>query len=192
MDRRVQRTRKLLHDALLGLILEQGYESITVQEIVDRANLGRSTFYIHFKDKEDLLLKAMEEGYRSLENHMKTAELKPGSFAPLELVFDYAAENRELFLVVLHGAGKMAFYRQAHDYLSERMLEIARNLFQQPRIPLHFTALYFASALLGMLIWWLEADMPYSSVEMVSMMRVLFREGAYGIQDSSPSDGLVS
>jgi len=191
MDRRVQRTRKLLHDALLSLILEQGYESITVQEIVDRANLGRSTFYIHFKDKEDLLLQAMEEGYRDLENHMKTAELEPGSFAPLELVFEYAAENRELFLVILHGAGKMAFYRQARDYLGGRMLDIMRSLFPQPRIPLNFAALYFASSLLGMLIWWLEADMPYSSVDMVSMMRVLFREGAYGIQAASPSDGVA-
>ncbi len=53
-DRRVQRTRQLLHDALISLILQKGYDRITVQDIVDRANVGRSTFYDHFQDKDDL------------------------------------------------------------------------------------------------------------------------------------------
>ena len=60
-DRRVRRTRKLLRDALLALMAERGYESITVQDILDRANVGRSTFYTHFYDKEDLLLSGLEE-----------------------------------------------------------------------------------------------------------------------------------
>src|SRR5690242_13310 len=59
-DRRIQRTRQLLLDSLIQLILEKGYESITVQDIIDRANVGRSTFYSHFQDKEDLLLSGFE------------------------------------------------------------------------------------------------------------------------------------
>jgi AcrR family transcriptional regulator len=59
-DRRIQRTRRLLQDALVGLILEKGYEAITVQDILDRANVGRSTFYEHFYDKDDLLLSSFE------------------------------------------------------------------------------------------------------------------------------------
>ena len=51
-DRRVQRTRKLLQDALMALILEKGYEAVTIQDIIDRANVGRSTFYAHFLDKQ--------------------------------------------------------------------------------------------------------------------------------------------
>jgi len=54
-DRRVQRTRRLLHKALMSCILEKKYESITVQEILDRADVGRSTFYVHFRDKDELL-----------------------------------------------------------------------------------------------------------------------------------------
>ncbi len=54
-DRRVQRTRQLLEQALLALLEEQDYESITVQQITDRANLGRATFYLHYRDKEQLL-----------------------------------------------------------------------------------------------------------------------------------------
>ena len=55
VDRRIQRTRQLLDDALIELILEKGYDKITVQNIVDQANAGRSTFYSHFLDKDDLM-----------------------------------------------------------------------------------------------------------------------------------------
>src|SRR6185436_12449618 len=55
-DRRVARSRRALKEALTDLILEQGYESVTVQDIIDRADVGRSTFYSHFLDKDDLLM----------------------------------------------------------------------------------------------------------------------------------------
>ena len=55
VDRRIQRTRQLLEDALIALILEKGYDKITVQNIFDQANAGRSTFYSHFLDKDDLM-----------------------------------------------------------------------------------------------------------------------------------------
>src|SRR5437867_8818115 len=56
VDRRIQRTRKTLHEALMALVLEGPYDSITVQQILDRANVGRSTFYTHFQDKDELLM----------------------------------------------------------------------------------------------------------------------------------------
>ena len=55
-DRRVQKTRKLLLDALVSLILEKGYDEVSIQDIIDRANVGRSTFYAHYENKEQLLL----------------------------------------------------------------------------------------------------------------------------------------
>ena len=55
-ERRVQRTRRLLHKALMSQVLEKKYESITVQEILDVADVGRSTFYTHFQDKDELLV----------------------------------------------------------------------------------------------------------------------------------------
>src|SRR4029079_15081989 len=55
-DRRVARSRRALKEALTDLILEQGYESVTVQDVMDRADVGRSTFYAHFLDKDDLLM----------------------------------------------------------------------------------------------------------------------------------------
>src|SRR5262245_36474464 len=60
-DRRIQKTQKLLHEALACLIREKPYESIVVKEILDRANVGRSTFYAHFRDKDDLLVSAIHD-----------------------------------------------------------------------------------------------------------------------------------
>lgn len=59
-DRRRARTRKMLSDALMGLILERGYDAITIQDITDKANLSRATFYLHFGDKQDLYLCSLE------------------------------------------------------------------------------------------------------------------------------------
>src|SRR3989337_4369074 len=60
-DRRIQRTRQALRRTLMELIKEKGYDSISVEEITQRANLGRATFYLHYKDKEDLLIDEFSE-----------------------------------------------------------------------------------------------------------------------------------
>src|SRR5258708_22417388 len=59
-DKRVERTRKLLQTALIDLIGEGGYDAITIQEIVDRANIGRTTFYLHYNSKDDLFMDCHE------------------------------------------------------------------------------------------------------------------------------------
>ena len=59
-DRRIQRTRQSLQNALSDLILEKGYEKVTVQDVIDRANVGRSTFYAHFENLDQLLLSGFE------------------------------------------------------------------------------------------------------------------------------------
>ena len=60
-DRRVQRTRQQPRGALLSLIQERGFEALSVQDIIDRANVGRVTFYAHFDNKEDLLVSGFDE-----------------------------------------------------------------------------------------------------------------------------------
>src|SRR5438067_9876044 len=60
-DRRVQRTRQLLQDALISMMIEKGYAATTVQDIIDRANVGRATFYAHFADKDTLLHSRLED-----------------------------------------------------------------------------------------------------------------------------------
>src|SRR5215217_9115898 len=74
-DRRVQRTKSSLHNALIGLAREKPYPSIAVKEILDRANVGRSTFYMHFRDKDDLL----ESGIREILGQFHAGPRRSGS-----------------------------------------------------------------------------------------------------------------
>src|SRR5215468_9576608 len=78
-DRRVQRTRQSLRDALIELMIEKGYEEVTVQDIIDRANVGRSTFYAHFLDKQHLFLSGFEQLRVELAQQQRAAAAVPGT-----------------------------------------------------------------------------------------------------------------
>src|SRR5438445_1345108 len=75
-DRRIQKTQKLLRDALNSLIHEKAYDSIVVNEILDRANVGRSTFYMHFRDKDELLVSGMHDMLRSVRPALPPSSAK--------------------------------------------------------------------------------------------------------------------
>ena len=104
-DRRVQRTRRLLHKALMSCILEKKYESITVQEVLDRADVGRSTFYMHFRDKDELLVSGFGELQSLLKSAQGASAAIPGrsyervigfSLAMFEHASEYQRVNRAL------------------------------------------------------------------------------------------------
>ncbi|MCK4727276.1 MAG: TetR/AcrR family transcriptional regulator, partial [Anaerolineales bacterium] len=107
-DRRVQRTRQLLRDALVSLILEKGYQKITIQDIIDRANVGRSTFYSHYRDKDDLLLSGFDELAHDLHRHMRSPDTTGDDHGhllhSLEF-FIHACNNRELYIAMSESGG---------------------------------------------------------------------------------------
>ena len=74
-DRRTNRTRKLLQEALVSLILEKGYEKVTVQNVIDRANVGRSTFYAHFQNMDDLLLSQFDDLREQFDQHLENQRI---------------------------------------------------------------------------------------------------------------------
>src|SRR5579871_2834589 len=97
-DRRIARTKKLLGEALISLMLERDYDQITVQDITDRANLSRATFYLHYGDKEQLLLERLQQIYDGIAPEM--GALDPMTFywngaPPSLVVFQHIADNRE-------------------------------------------------------------------------------------------------
>ena len=98
-DRRVQRTRQLLEQALLALLEEQDYESITVQQITDRANLGRATFYLHYRDKEQLLLTTLQKLQEDLARRLKPLhphDLLTEEQTLSEKIFQHVVQYRHL------------------------------------------------------------------------------------------------
>src|SRR5258707_15719817 len=97
-DRRIRRTRRLLRDGLLALVLEKGYDQITVQDILERADVGRATFYAHFRDKDDLLVSGADDLRESLRQQMSAfvashGEMPPERFDVTEMLFEHAAKH---------------------------------------------------------------------------------------------------
>jgi AcrR family transcriptional regulator len=173
LDRRVVRTRKLLQDALFKLILENGYDSIRVQDITDEANLGRATFYVHYKDKEDLLLASVEGIRQELIEHVKT-ESENASLPGFRAQFQHATENKSFYIAILnHVQGR----QQIRSVMIETVYAHLTSIVPTSPIPIELVANYLVGAVLQLLDWWLANNMPYTIEEMEGMFLNLIRQG---------------
>ncbi len=165
LDRRVERTRKLLQEALLVLIIEQGYDTLRIEDITERANLRRATFYMHYKDKEELLLSALSETFNRLAQeteHFAAADRLGGKthYGAYLTTFKHAEQNHTLYRNILNSQSGAVFARRIREYLAGLILQ---GLHQIPdlALPADVVANYIAGAELAMITWWLENDMPY-------------------------------
>ncbi len=170
-DRRVQKTRQILQKAIMDLIIEKGFESITVQDILDKANVGRSTFYAHYQDKGELLHSCFEEFHNLLEQH--ALNLSEGSRRPskLELNTDFVliflkfvAENRQFLKALLTEEDlsetiKDSLFDSVYAPFKRRLGRGKNNQIPPPEV----IAQYFVNACFGIIKWWVTNDMPYTA-----------------------------
>src|SRR4051794_12656467 len=106
VDRRVQRTRGLLHEALFHLIIAEGYEHITIQDITEQANLGRTTFYLHYKDKEELLRESIRALLRDMQLEVEHDETEQCTFQVLSSrIFQHVERRQQLYRAMLKESG---------------------------------------------------------------------------------------
>src|SRR6202140_3209752 len=96
IDRRVRRTRDALGDALITLMQEKPFETITVQQVLDRAGIGRSTFYAHYRDKNDLFLSDLEDFLGSMSTLLLRQREASNRVAPVRELFAHVAEMHRL------------------------------------------------------------------------------------------------
>jgi AcrR family transcriptional regulator len=184
-DRRVARTRKLLEDALHDLIVEKGYEAVTVQDIIDRANVGRSTFYAHYRDKQQLLF----FHFADLEAHLSEQQrlIRARSDDPVERVFGFslamfqhAQEYRRLWGAVVGKQTGVAIVRRIQGILEKvvgREIGSLAGRGPSPKVPPIVTTQYVVNSMLGLLTWWLDEGSQYSAEEVDRMFRVLVKPG---------------
>jgi len=173
MDRRTVRTRRALRAALIALILEKGYEAITVQDITDRADLNRGTLYLHYRDKQDLLLSSSNDVYNEL-----LAQFTPISAQNLSMdiaehhltiVFQHVAANADYYRVMLGEHGVPAFITRLRHLVAQaslERLEALRKVVPAKPFPSEFIAGFAGGAIIGVLEWWLENNMPIEPAEM--------------------------
>lgn len=169
LDRRVRRTRDALGDALVALITERRFDAITVQDVLDRAGVSRSTFYTHYRDKNDLFLSDVEEFWESLSTRLLVRQEACDRVAPVRELFEHAAGMRE-FHAALVASGRMDdvlelgqghFARSIERRLAE--LPRARRLTGQDRTALAHS---LAGALLSLLSWWMDHQDAGSPADM--------------------------
>ncbi len=111
-DRRVRRTHRHLRDALVTLILDRGWDQVSVKDVCAQADIGRSTFYVHFADKEDLLLSGFDELHASLDAVRRTRE---GTFGFADALVEHAKDNVRLFRAVVGKKSGQRVLRQFRD-----------------------------------------------------------------------------
>ena len=205
IDRRARRTRRLLKEALFALILEKGYDTVTIEDITDRADLGRTTFYLHYRDKEELLIESIDSMAEELLARLPTPawykeNAEPGSSGLVReailISFQHAAENAQLYRIIQRGAGASKASSRLHGIIRQKAAELVQGMvlagLAQPRVPMDVFSNYFAGSLLATITWWLEADMPYPPEQMVEMFRQMFFQGgryALGVNGSGLAAG---
>lgn len=192
-DRRVQRTRELLQKALIDLISERGYDDITIREIVDRANVGRTTFYQHYRSKDELFIgchEAIVSGfpfgplYPLSREELLSPEAPPG----MTSAYRHLEDGRALLYRIFQGKDSLLILRRIRDWSAQQIEANLRAAFAEAdsAIPFDVLANYLAGAQIALVQWWLAKRQPYTPEDLAQtfhrLQRAAIRE-ALGLRD---------
>jgi AcrR family transcriptional regulator len=158
-DARVQRTRDQLGRALIELIVEKPINDVTVQDVLERAGVGRSTFYLHFRDKGDLLMSQLEMFLEFMSTMLSARQEKSLRVAPVAEMFEHIGNQNKLYRVLSDSGQLKDFFELAEGYFTrgiERRLAESGRLAKVPQRELAARASALAGSLLSLLRWWLE------------------------------------
>ena len=183
-ERRRLQTRKLLLQTTLQLVLAKGYDAISIQNITDQADLGRGTFYIHFKDKEDVVWTMVQDVFKELEQkaHQQLDRHMPQvEYYGLLNIFQHADQNRDLYRLMFGGQGVAMLTIRVQDFMAKSFLYDIRTAPDSPDINFNLPEEIEAQILTGMisrlLFWWLETPNTYTVGQMAAMTyQALYRK----------------
>lgn len=162
-DRRVVKTRAALRDAMLSLMVPKGWDAMTIQEICDAANVGRSTFYAHYQSKDDLLSEGMND-LRDLLSGGATKFDRPGFHFLAELLA-HMSEQREVFKAAIglrSGHGVARRFKEMVFQLVE--IELKRRGHRAANRP--WVARFVAGGIVDSMAWWVDAPNALSIKDM--------------------------
>lgn len=174
-DRRSQRTRYSLSAALVELIREKDYNSITVNDIIERANVGRSTFYAHYRDKDDLFLGELDRVIEVLGQRIPGQDDMP--FFPSLGLFQHVSEEYELYKALVWTPGIDLLIRHMQKSLTHRVEQGLQSSGKEYAVPLPILANFITGSFLALLKWWLENKKKETPEQMDDMFRKLILSG---------------
>jgi AcrR family transcriptional regulator len=192
-DRRVQRTRELLQKALIELIGERGYDAITIQDIVDRANVGRTTFYLHYSSKDELFMRCHEAivgefhfGPRCPRSREEL--LSPEAPPEMAAAYRHLDDARALLNPIFQGKDGLLILRRIHDWSTQEIEASLRAALAEAgsTIPFDVLATYLAGAQIALVQWWLKKRQPHTPENVAQTFHRLQRAAirdAFGLRD---------
>ena len=193
-DRRVQRTRELLQKALIELISERGNNAITIQDIVDRANVGRTTFYLHYNSKDELLMNCHEAIVREFHFgplHPLSREelLSPEAPPGMTSAYRHLEDARALLYSIFQGKDGLLILRRIRDWSAQEIEANLRAAFAEAESTIRFDVLanYLAGAHIALVQWWLEKRQSYTPENLAQTFHRLQRAAirdAFGLRNA--------
>ena len=179
-ERRVARTKAAIEDAFVQLVLEHGYERVAVEDISDRADLARATFYAHYPNKEAVLLSVFN---RLVEDLMERISYQDGLWNAVrrdavQTAFRHAAEQPDLYRACMSDARtRQAYLSILSRYTEQNFRDRLDALGHQPRIPVPVMARAFVGAQVAILEAWLAGELDGDAEQLASMALDLFIAG---------------
>jgi len=172
MDRRIQKTRQAIMNTFVDLLTEKGFDKITINDIADRANINRGTFYLHYVDKFDLLDKCIETYIEPLlQQCANTTDTSTDAIA-LQSIFEYLEKNFTIYKLLLSNEGAGFFRNRLYAIIAQALEVIAikpeNNAFSNG-VTIHF----LTSGFIGVLEWWLNNSMPCNVQEITDQLMFL-------------------
>jgi AcrR family transcriptional regulator len=189
-DARVRRTRDALGDALIALMQEKPFDTITVQDVLDRAHVSRSTFYAHYSDKDDLLMSDAEEFFEALSMALSVHGDKSDRVFPVKEFFTHLADVQPFFKALVKSGRFQENMDLARGHfargIESRLAQLPRgqSIPAKDRPAIAFT---HAGALLSLLTWWLDRGMREPPEEMDRLFHRLVWNGVAAKKHDSPS-----
>jgi AcrR family transcriptional regulator len=172
IDRRSKRTRHALSSALVELVKEKRFDKITIQNVIDRADVGRSTFYTHFRDKDDLFQKDWERFLDLLADNIDWPKAGAAQFVPVTFLFRHLEEFQTFYQSLVRSGMADSIFKSGVEYLANRItmgLNARIKHKSNATIPVPVLSNYLASELFSLLKWWLDNRMPYPPERMDQM-----------------------
>ncbi len=182
IDRRAARTRRALHEALISLILRQGYEATTIQDIIDAADVGRSTFYAHYTGKEDLL----RGGFAALRAELTAARRGAsagrdgGRDEPLAFslaMFEHACGYKQVYRALVGGRGGAVAVNEIRRVLSDLVQDELSGASEDGAVSRELAVQFVVSTFLTVLTWLLTRKPKLAPSEADAMFRRLVIAG---------------
>jgi AcrR family transcriptional regulator len=179
-DRRVQKTRTLLHEALVSLIREKPYDEIVVKEILDRANVGRSTFYTHYRNKDELLASGIHDmlGAVHVTGQPMSGKMYERIIRFSLPVFEHIHRHRQAGGAGMGSRGRAIIHEHLLKVLADLIADDVGKVFYGGRkttgqVPLDLLVQHVASTFVLVLNWWAESDSPLCPKEVNQLFRAL-------------------